>query len=503
MCPNERPVERRQVPGGGGGDLVVQKRMTPDRALAVDDHRARQNVGPLDGDPDRHRLIHLRQDVPRAAADGGAGANIHGIVDDAAHRVRQVGLDDRRRDNRVFPRVHRAGGQPSRGVHDVGEAADARQRFLDAFEAADRRVELFPDRRVRTDQACRHLCRGARERRQGDRAPRSQALHEHPPSLAGHGGAADDRIDRDEDVASPVRAVLKRDAHRIVPGADLDAGKVSRHERAGYPPVLAAAEQAVRVAQTKRKADDRRHRPERDVALAPVEPDPKHLLTTVRAAAHDAYALRRRRVAARFWAGQRKAGHLVAAGQAPQVVLFLFVGSVPKEQLRGSERVRHHDGHGGRDAAAAHLHDDRRVRGGRESRGRRKASGMIIPKNPWRFRKLHTSGREVARPHDVPLPEHRAELVDGTVEKRLLPVGERLRRERQELPPIRAAREEIALPPHRAGVKRFPLGLADPRQHRSHQPHRDAAHELPTKCRNPRRRGQEDEQAQNSISRVP
>ena len=63
--------------------------------------------------------------------------------------------------------------------------------------------------------------------------------------MAGHGGATDNRVKRDEDVPSPVRADLKRDAHGIVPGADFDSWKVSRHEGAGDAEVLRARKAAL------------------------------------------------------------------------------------------------------------------------------------------------------------------------------------------------------------------------------------------------------------------
>ena len=46
------------------------------------------------------------------------------------------------------PRVERHHRQAARRVHDVGVAADAGERLFDAFELADRRLELRADARV-------------------------------------------------------------------------------------------------------------------------------------------------------------------------------------------------------------------------------------------------------------------------------------------------------------------------------------------------------------------
>src|SRR5690606_8636905 len=132
------------------------------------------------------------------------------------------------------------------------------------------------------------------------------------PALARALAPAEDRVERDEDVLTRGRAVLEREPPRIVASSDLDARQVGGDEGAGDPELLLAAEQAVGIAQAEGEADQRRHGRERDVALAPGEPDAEHLLALPASAADDALALRRGGVAAGLGPRQGEAGDLLA-----------------------------------------------------------------------------------------------------------------------------------------------------------------------------------------------
>ena len=65
---------------------------------------------------------------------------------------------------------------------------------------------------------------------------------------------------------------------------------------------------------------------------------------------------------------------------------------------------------------------------------------------------------------DLPLVAHRAELLDRAVEERLLFAREARLGSLQELVPVWLAGEEVRVPPYRAGVDRFLLGLRHVRQ---------------------------------------
>src|SRR5262249_3143164 len=68
-------------------------------------------------------------------------------------------------------------------------------------------------------------------------------------------------------------------------------------------------------------------------------------------------------------------------------------------------------------------------------------------------------------PVDLPVVEHGAELVDGTVEEGLLLFGQRRRRVGEQLRPIRISGEEVGVPPDVARLQRFALGIGHRRQH--------------------------------------
>jgi hypothetical protein len=132
---------------------------------------------------------------------------------------------------------------------------------------------------------------------------------------------------------------------REMPAPDDDARMRRRDQRERDADVRLAAEQAVRIAQPEREAQQRRDGAERDVALLPGEADAEPLDAVVHVAADDADVGDRAGVGAGVGAGQREARNLEALREPRQVVLLLFVGAVVEQQFRGAERVGDHDRH--------------------------------------------------------------------------------------------------------------------------------------------------------------
>ena len=224
--------------------------MRADRALPEHDQIAGQDVGALHGDADRHRAIEIAEVVLRPVDHGLAAMDVHGVVDRDPHPLGGLQLHDAGNDRGMMALVERRAGQPPRGVEQIGGAGDARQRLLDAFELADGNAELLADAGIGAGGARGIGRAGGRERRQRDAAAGGERRHQHLPALAEPLLPADDVVDRDEDVAAPVRAVLEHLHRRQMAVADLDAGQMGRDQRDGDAELFLAGPR-----------DDRDHRP--------------------------------------------------------------------------------------------------------------------------------------------------------------------------------------------------------------------------------------------------
>ena len=88
-------------------------------------------------------------------------------------------------------------------------------------------------------------------------------------------------------------------------------GCLGRDQRERDADVFLRPEQVVRIVQTESEPEQRRDRPQRDIALLPREPDAQHIGAAFPlAAAHDAEIGNVARVRARFGARQRETRHL-------------------------------------------------------------------------------------------------------------------------------------------------------------------------------------------------
>ena len=442
--------------------------MAADRALPEDDQAARQDVRAFDRDRDRHQVVAARQVVAGAEHDALAAVDIHRVVGDAAAVLGEVILQHRRRHRRFLAAVDRAGRDGARCVHDVSGAGHARECFRDTFELTDRDVELTADARVRAGRE--HCCfrRARRARRQRNAAADRELLDEHAPALAGHLDAADQEIERHEHVLALDRSVLERRVQREVPPADSDAGRVARDQRAGDAEIRAlVAEQPIGIEQLEGEADHGRDRCERDVALREVQTHADDLAALVHSLAHDAGVGDRCGVGAGARSGEREARHLFAAREPRQVVSALFFRAVVKQQLAGAERVRHRDGRCDDAGAAGEFHEHARVR----VRGELQAAVLLRDdhrEEALRLDVVPQVRRQVgAAVRDVPVVDHPAQLFARPVDECLLLSGQTRRRGRQQLVPVGAAGEQLAVPPDRSRFERILLGLRHRRQHAS------------------------------------
>ena len=173
----------------------------------------------------------------------------------------------------------------------------------------------------------------------------------------------------------------------------------------------------------------------------------------------------RGRVAAGLRARQGKARHFLAPGQTRQVVGLLFLGSVVEQQLRRAQRVRHHHRHRAGDAPACELHHHARVC----ERGELQTAVAFGDDHPEEALVLDEppdlGGQVVQLLGDPPVVQHGAELLDRPIQKGLFLGGQGRNRGRQQPRPVGAAAEQLGVPPHRARLDRFALGL----RHRGHR----------------------------------
>ena len=316
--------------------------MSADRALAEDDQRAREDIGALDRDGDRRHLVAAADPVVRAEADALAAVDVHRVGHRRSGALGHVVFGDRRKHRGLLAHVDRAGGHDARRVHHVAVRGDAPERFLDAFQPSDRRLELRAHPRIGAGEAGERLGAADRRARQRDRPARGEAAHQHHPAFARVFAPADDPVERHEHVFAAVRAVLEHRVERHVAPSDVHARRVGRHERAGDAQVLLAAEEVIGVIEPEGEAEERRHRPEGDVALVPGDAHAEHFFSLPGAFAQHAVVGNGRGIRPRLRIGQREAGNLQALGEARQVIVFLRVRPVVQEQLRRPQRVRHH-----------------------------------------------------------------------------------------------------------------------------------------------------------------
>ncbi len=455
----QRGVEAFQIARARRVHFLQHVRMAADRPLTEDDEVAREDVGALDRDRDGQLLVNAPQEVVGTEADSLAAEDVHRVVDYGAPALGEVVLDDRRDHRGFFAEVHRARGHGARRVHRVQVAADAGERFLDAFEFSDRRLELVAHASIGAGRTRGELGVARPRGGQGDRAARGEALHQHPPALARHLRPADDPVEGHEHVLAPVRPILEHRVQGVVAAADVDARRVGAHERAGDSDVFLVPEQMVRVLQPESKPEQRRDGAQRDVTLFPGDAHAQHFAAFPRSPAHDAEIWNRRSVGTGMRIRQAEAGNFEALCEARQVMIFLLLGAVVQQQLGGPQGIGHHDVHRCRAAPRRELLDHLRMHG----RGELLAAVFLRDDHPEEalvFDELPRVRRQVLVDlRRLPVVHHRAQLPGLVVEKRLLLRRELRLRQREQFAPVGAAGEKIAVPPHRARVDRFLLGL--------------------------------------------
>ncbi len=311
--------------------------MAADRALAEDNHAARENVRAFHGDAHRRALPGATEVIARAENHGLAAMDVHGVVDHDAHALGGVQLHDPRDHRGMMALVERGAGQPASGIKQIGRAGDAGERLLDALELRDRDAELLADAGIGAGGACGIGCAGRRQRRQRYAAAGGERRHQHLPALAQPLLATDDVVQRNEDVVAPVRAVLEHLHRRQMTVADLDARQMRRDQCNGDAEVFLLADELVGIIGLEGETEQRRDRAKRDVALVPVQLEADHLAALEGALADHALVDHRGGIRAGFRAGQPEAGNVAAVGEARQPAVLLLPGAEAHQELAGPQ----------------------------------------------------------------------------------------------------------------------------------------------------------------------
>ena len=270
----------------------------------------------------------------------------------------------------------------------------------------------------------------------------------------------------------------KADIQREMAASDLHTRRIGGNQRKCDAAVGFAAQQVFRVVQFERQAEQRGRRSERDVALLPCQAYAQHMLLPAEfAVAHDAVIGDRTGIRSGERSGQREAGHFQALRQPMQILILLFFRSIVQQQFRRPEGIRHHHRHGCGTAARTHFAHYRRM----SLCGKLQSAITLRDDHPEEtpvLDELPGFGRQVgALVRDVPIVQHRAQLLNFVVEKRLLALVQSALREGQQLVPVGIAAEQLAIPPHRAGIDRFLLGGGNLRQNLAEDfEHRSADH---------------------------
>ena len=136
-----------------------------------------------------------------------------------------------------------------------------------------------------------------------------------------------------------------------MPATGLDAGQGGGNQRQGDAPRLLLAQQVLGIVEFEGQAEDRGHRRQGDIALAPVETDAEDLFAVEGVPADHAAILHGGGIGAGFGAGQGETGQFSAIGQAGQPIVALRVGAEHHQQFARAERIGHHDGHRGHQRA--------------------------------------------------------------------------------------------------------------------------------------------------------
>ena len=240
-----------------------------------------------------------------------------------------------------------------------------------------------------------------------------------------------------------------------MPVTDPDAGRVARYQRAGNAQFFLVAQQAIGIACLECEAEYGAGRTQRDIAFRPVDIEAQDFAAFMFTLADDPVIGHRAGIGTGIRAGQGKRRYFLTLGEAREVVIFLLVRAVMHQQFARAQRVGHHDGDPGGQAAAGDFHDHFRLRPGRKLQAAvffrdDHAEKLVFPDAvPGFFRQI------VQIIVDMPVIQGCTKFCDRPFDESLFFVAEFRYRNIQQFLPVWLATEQIAIPPDGTGVYGF------------------------------------------------
>ena len=447
-----------------GRQLLEHIGMAANGALPEDHQTAGHDVCAFNGDGHRRTTVSNAQIVARTKGNGLAAVHIHGIGEDVTLELGQVVFKDGRRYRRLLAAVDHVGGVVHGGLGNVGLAGNASQGCLYAFHLGHRGIELAANAGKATRGAHRIGCSTGRTGRQGDATAHRQAFNQHAPALTGHFLATDDVIQRNEHILAFDRPVHKRRANGAMAATNLHPLSLPGNQRAGDAVILGVAQQAIRVKHPEGQAHYRGYRGQGDPAFFKIQANPQHFLAIDFLLAHDAGIRNGRGIGAGPGAGQAETGHFPAVRQPGQVVVFLFLSTVLDQQLTRAKRVGHAHGHH-QHFVGRQLLQHGCLGLGRETqatvflRNDHAEEFFLLQEIPQFFGQVSPLYRQ------VPGIAHGNRLGALVIHKGLFLIAQAGMTVDQQVMPVRATGEQLAVPAHSAGLQGHLFSVGNLRRH--------------------------------------
>ena len=306
--------------------------MAANRALAENNHIARQNIRTFNRDADRYVLISTPQIISWADTNALAAMDIHRVINCLAPPFGQMVFDNRRDDRRFFAQIDRAGCHHPRGVHHVSIATDARQRFFDAFKKANRCFELRAHPAVSATGARRQFGGSHAGGWQGNGSPCRQTIHQHAPALPNPFLPANHPIHRNEHILTRIRAILECRIQCIMTPPDVYSRGFGRNQCQSNTEIFVSTQQSIGIIQFESKPQDGRNRTQGDIAFFPGEPHAQDIAFAFKfAPAHNPEIRHGAGIRPGFRRSQGKAWHFQSFGQPRQIIFFLLLSTIMQQ----------------------------------------------------------------------------------------------------------------------------------------------------------------------------